>query len=131
MGGGGGSADGAGGEGGGRTDRGLLESKVVHPALRNMGAPDTRRDREGGGAIGVVSSGGGTGWTGKGGAGLTGAQPERFESPSEDFGAAVTAAQPAPLNPPSFVSCVGPASLSVGAKTGAGLAVTGFAILMP
>lgn len=67
---------------------------------------------------------------GKGGAGLTDAQPERFESVSGGFGTVVTAAQPAFLNPTAFVSFVVPVSFS-GARPGAEPAATGFAILMP
>lgn len=93
-----------------------------------MGALDAGSDRKAGGAAREGSSGGGgAGWVDKGGAGLTAAQPERFESVSGGLGTVATAAQPAFLNPPGFVS---PVSFS-GGKTGAGTAVTGFAILMP
>lgn len=96
-----------------------------------MGALDAGSDREAGGAAREGSSGGGgAGWVDKGGAGLTAAQPERFESVSGGLGTVVTAAQPAFLNPPGFVSLVAPVSFS-GGKTGAGTAVTGFAILIP
>ena len=88
-----------------------------------MGALQAGSERGAGGAARVGSSGGG-------GAGLTATQPERFESVSGGLGAVETAAQPAFLNPPGFVSFVVPVSFS-GTKTGAGKAAAGFAILMP
>jgi hypothetical protein len=96
-----------------------------------MGALDAGSDREACGAAREgLPGGGGAGWAGKDGVGLTAAQPERFEPASGGLGTVVTAAQPAFLNPPGFVSLVAPVSFS-GAKTGAGTAVTGFAILIP
>lgn len=119
----GGGTNVAGGEDGGMTHRELLESKEVHPPVRNTGAPEAGSDREAGGVARVGSLRGG-------GAGLTAAQPERFESVSRGLSVVVTAAQPAFLKPAGFVSFVTPVSFS-GAKTGAGTAATGFAILMP
>ena len=111
--------------------RELLESKEVHPPARNVGAPEARSDREAGGAARVGSLGGGeVERVGRGGAGLTAAQPECFESVSGGLSVVVTAAQPAFLKPAGFVSFVTPVSLS-GANPGAATPATGFAILMP